>query len=86
EESDGPMRIEDLAREISELHLENIINDLNHVLRSFKYKGVKIKIFPATCRKCGFKFKSTKWEINIPHRCPRCKSELIDPPIIQKRK
>ncbi len=34
---------------------------------------------PATCKKCGYQFTDRE-RLKKPSRCPRCKSERIDPP------
>ena len=61
------------------------VDDLNHAIKSLKGKGIKFKINPSRCKKCGFGFKQDKLEIKIPSKCPKCKSELIESPIIQKK-
>ncbi|MHA1791151.1 MAG: hypothetical protein ACTSVI_00820 [Promethearchaeota archaeon] len=80
-----PLSVDRLIESIKEMRKENIIDDINHALKTLKAKGQKFKIYPATCRKCNFIFKAPKLEIKIPHRCPQCKSELINSPIIQKK-
>ncbi|ASJ17390.1 transcriptional regulator [Thermococcus chitonophagus] len=54
-----------------------IIEDLKVIAKIAKREGMILLIKPAQCRKCGFTFKP---EINIPSRCPRCKSEWIEEP------
>ncbi|AFK22323.1 transcriptional regulator [Pyrococcus sp. ST04] len=54
-----------------------ILNDLKVIARIAKREGMVLLIKPAQCRKCGFVFRP---EINIPSRCPRCKSEWIEEP------
>ncbi len=80
-----PRSVADIDRNIGGTHPENLVDDINHVLKTLKMKGVKIKILPATCRKCNFVFKATKMEVKIPTKCPKCKGELINPPILQKK-
>ncbi len=54
-----------------------ILEELKVIQRIVKRDGKVLLIKPAECRKCGFVFKP---EINIPSRCPRCKSEWIEEP------
>jgi len=54
-----------------------ILEELRAIQRIVKREGKVLLIKPAECRKCGFVFKP---EINIPSRCPRCKSEWIEEP------
>jgi len=68
------------------MHSESLIDDINHVLKSLKMKGIMFRILPATCKKCGFAFKTTKMDYKIPSKCPKCKDSLITPPMIEKKK
>ncbi len=54
-----------------------ILEDLKAIQKTLKREGKVLLVKPAECRKCGFRFKP---EINIPSRCPRCKSEWIEEP------
>ncbi len=47
---------------------------LKKASKVLKRRGKKLLVSPAVCKKCGFEFES----IN-PSRCPRCKSEWIEP-------
>jgi len=82
-----PMGIAEIVRKVSAdaMHPESLLDDINHVLKTLKAKGVTFRILPATCRKCNFTFKSTKMEVKIPSKCPKCKGELINPPMIEKK-
>ncbi|HME56133.1 MAG TPA: transcriptional regulator [Candidatus Lokiarchaeia archaeon] len=84
---DKPMGIAEIVREVSSdtMHPESLIDDINHVLKSLKVKGITFRILPATCRKCDFSFKTTKMEVKIPSKCPKCKGELINPPMIERK-
>ncbi len=80
-----PRSITDIARMAGSDRTENVIADINHALKSLKAKGITFKIMPATCKKCNFIFKQTKLEVKVPSKCPGCKGELINPPILQKK-
>ncbi|CAB50214.1 transcriptional regulator [Pyrococcus abyssi] len=54
-----------------------ILEDLKVIAKIAKREGMVLLVKPAQCRKCGFTFRP---EINIPSRCPRCKSEWIEEP------
>lgn len=53
---------------------KEVYEALKRASRVLKRKGKKLLISPATCRKCGFEFEN----IN-PTKCPKCKSEWIEP-------
>ncbi|AHL21930.1 putative transcriptional regulator containing an HTH domain fused to a Zn-ribbon [Thermococcus nautili] len=54
-----------------------ILEDLKAIQKILRREGKVLLVKPAECRKCGFVFRP---EINIPSRCPRCKSEWIEEP------
>jgi len=54
-----------------------VLEDLRAIAKILKREGKVLLIQPAVCRKCGFIFKA---EINIPSKCPRCKSQWIEEP------
>ena len=83
--SEEPVSVDYIIRALEEMRPENIINDINHALKSLKTKGIKFKIHPATCKRCNFAFSQKKLELKIPTKCPECKSESIRGPILQKK-
>jgi len=89
-DSNGPIGFAEIVEAMSldqeHMHSDGLINDINHVLKSLKMKGVMFRILPATCRKCGFTFKTTKMEYKIPSKCPKCKESIITPPMLEKKK
>ena len=54
-----------------------IVEDLKAVAKIVRREGKVLLIQPAICRKCGFTFRA---EINIPSKCPRCRSQWIEEP------
>jgi len=79
-----PESVDSIIRNLQTTRLENIVDDINHAIKSLK-GTYKFKIYPSRCKKCGFAFKQDKLVIKIPSKCPKCKSEMIEPPIIQKK-
>ena len=70
--SEKPVSIAEIVKVVSAdtMHPESLIDDINHVLKTLKAKGITFRILPATCKKCNFIFKATKMEIKIPSKCP----------------
>ena len=62
------------------VELLEILEDLKHIKHSVKPRKLKIK--PAQCRKCGFKFEERS-KVKKPGRCPKCKSEWIMAPLFK---
>jgi len=54
-----------------------VLDHLQHIAKSAHPKRLTIE--PASCKQCGFVFKK-RTRLNIPGRCPACKSESISPP------
>ena len=62
------------------VELFEILEDLKHIKHSVKPRKLKIK--PAQCKKCGFKFEERS-KVKKPSKCPRCKSEWIMTPLFK---
>ncbi len=70
------------AREISGhtgVSEKEVVEHLAHVSRSLARKGLKLRVSPARCIECGYTFKDRS-RPKRPGRCPRCRSERIEPP------
>lgn len=72
--------VHDLAREL-EVKVGIVLDDLEHIRRSVSSR-YKMRIFPAECNDCGFKFKERS-KFKTPSRCPRCKREWISPTMMK---
>ena len=77
---DNPMSLQDLSKELGK-HLKVVENDVEHLLKSIKHLGYKAVISPASCRKCGFTFTNNK--LHRPGKCPQCKADGINAPLIE---
>ncbi|MCY0868034.1 MAG: transcriptional regulator [Desulfurococcus sp.] len=61
---------------------EEIYLDLQHIAKSIRAKsnGSEVLLMePPRCKKCGYVFSDME-KPKEPSRCPRCKSEWIEPP------
>jgi len=61
---------------------KEIVGHLEHLARSLAAKGLGLVIEPAACGACGFAFVDRR-RLAKPSRCPRCKSERIEPPVFR---
>jgi hypothetical protein len=52
---------------------------LEHLRKSAASAGERFEIEPAVCNKCDYVF-ADRDKLTRPTRCPKCKSERIDPP------
>jgi predicted Zn-ribbon and HTH transcriptional regulator len=58
---------------------KEVYEHLEHIGRSLKSQKMKLKITPALCLECGFKFEGRN-RVTPPGKCPRCKGEHIQDP------
>ncbi len=59
-----------------------VYRHIEHIAKSIKRKTngkIEIAMQPPRCRKCGYLFTDLK-KPRKPSRCPKCKSEWIEPP------
>ncbi len=75
--TDHPLSAREIANAIGVTERE-VLNDLKHVAKTVKRMGMRLYIVPARCKKCGYEFRN---EIKRPSKCPRCKSQWIEPPL-----
>lgn len=84
-ESQDPLTAREIAVELglSPGAGERIVYEhLKHLAKSIwrRSRGRESLVMtPPRCRKCGYVFKDLR-EPRKPSKCPRCKSQLIDPP------
>jgi predicted Zn-ribbon and HTH transcriptional regulator len=52
---------------------------LEHLARSLKASGERLRVEPARCQDCGFTFRKRD-RLSRPSRCPVCRSERLDAP------
>lgn len=53
---------------------------IQHVAKSLRSQGRELIIIPASCKTCGHEFDKRR-KVTKPSRCPKCRSERIDPPL-----
>jgi predicted Zn-ribbon and HTH transcriptional regulator len=56
-----------------------VAGHLEHLARSLVHQGLALEVDPARCIACEWQFEDRR-RFGRPSRCPRCKSERIDPP------
>jgi predicted Zn-ribbon and HTH transcriptional regulator len=62
---------------------ETVLDDLEHVARSLESGDRDLLVAPPTCRDCGF--EGFDDPLNLPFRCPECRSESIAEPEVTIR-
>ncbi|THE66292.1 transcriptional regulator [Salinadaptatus halalkaliphilus] len=55
-----------------------VVDHVDHVARSLEGTDEQLLVAPPTCRDCGFEDFDDL--VNLPSRCPDCKSESVDEP------
>ncbi len=77
-ETKTPLSAKEIAFELGIEDERMVYEELKHVMKSIKRTGKRLYVQPAYCKKCGFVFKQNLFR--KPSRCPRCKSQWIEPP------
>ncbi|MGC8494503.1 MAG: transcriptional regulator [Syntrophobacteraceae bacterium] len=70
------------AKEISKIlriSEKEVYTHLEHINRSLKSRKSLLRITPAVCLACGFRFEARN-RFSSPGRCPGCKGEHIQDP------
>ncbi len=86
-ESRKPLSVDEIAAILGlsprDKHL--VYDALTHIAKTIKRRSggkLELVMIPPTCKKCGYVFKDLK-KPRKPSRCPRCKSERINPPLFK---
>ncbi len=75
----NPMTTKEISQAVGIAEKE-VISHLEHINHSIKTSGKKLRVQPAVCLSCGFKF-TKRSKLSAPSRCPECKSTHIQDPI-----
>ena len=74
--TDRPLSVEEMGY-ILKVDSEDIKRDLPRIQEAMERKGYRMEVVPARCKKCGFEFEPS---LRIPSKCPRCRSQWLEPP------
>lgn len=58
---------------------KEVYDHLQHIGRSLKSQKMRLKITPALCLECGFRFEGRN-RFTSPGKCPNCRGEHIQDP------
>ena len=73
----APQSVRELSA-LTGLSEKEIPEHLEHLERTLRGEGLKLTVLPPRCVRCGFRFEERE-RLRKPSRCPRCKSERIEP-------
>ncbi|MFB6070467.1 MAG: transcriptional regulator [Halanaeroarchaeum sp.] len=74
---EGPETPSSLAERF-EIARESALSHVRHVAKSVDGTGEEVLVRPPRCRNCGF--EEFDDPLNLPSRCPECKSEGVEEP------
>jgi len=84
EETDTPLTVNEITAMLNlNLTPAEVYGHLRHIARTVKRSsgGRKALLMrPPVCRSCGYVFSDMVDRPRKPSRCPRCRSEWIEPP------
>lgn len=72
------MSVKDISAAVRASERE-IYDHLPHIQKSVLQHGQELVVYPAECRKCGFKFIKRE-KLKKPGKCPVCRAESIKEP------
>lgn len=75
----GPASARDLSAAVG-IREKDVPGHLEHLARSLEAQGRRLAIEPSHCLACGYLFEGRK-RLSKPSRCPRCRSERLEPPL-----
>ncbi|MFX0088654.1 MAG: transcriptional regulator [Candidatus Hodarchaeota archaeon] len=81
-ETRGWVRVKEICSKLGILDEQGVYNDLKHIARTVSTQTNRkqfISMLSPRCINCGYEFRKVK-EPRCPSKCPKCKSERIDPP------
>ena len=55
-----------------------VYSALEHAAKTARAQGLRVVMIPPRCKRCGYVFRTAR--PRRPSRCPRCRSEQIEPP------
>jgi len=75
---EGPLTARELSARVR-ISEKEVSGHLEHVARSLRHSGERLRVEPAQCLACAFVFKE-RTRLTKPSKCPVCRSERLDPP------
>jgi predicted Zn-ribbon and HTH transcriptional regulator len=74
-----------ILRELEYPNKNSLLKDVNSIVKTLKNKGITLIITPPSCISCGYLFKQQSKEFKIPSKCPKCKQQRIEWPLIKAK-
>lgn len=74
---EGPLGARELSARVG-IGEKEVAGHLEHLARSLRQSGERLRVEPARCLACGFLFKE-RVRLSRPSKCPACKSQRLAP-------
>ena len=78
--TDDGLALDEIER-ILDAPRSTVIDDLEHLRRSFRHQDARLLMVPPSCTTCGYVFRLDAPK--APSRCPACKSRALSQPIFK---
>lgn len=75
---EGPLTARELSARVG-IGEKEVFGHLEHLARSLKHSGERLRVEPAQCLICAFVFKE-RTRLTKPSKCPVCRGQRLDPP------
>ncbi|MDZ7687397.1 MAG: transcriptional regulator [Halobacteriales archaeon] len=67
--------------EALDVHVDSVYAHIEHVARSVESEDERMLVAPPDCAECGF--SDFDYPLSRPSKCPSCKSERIEEPVLR---
>ena len=74
--SQGPFSARELSARVG-ISEKEVAGHLEHLARSLRQSGERLRVEPAECLACGFVFKE-RARLTKPSKCPRCRGQRLE--------
>ncbi len=75
----GPVSAKEISARVG-IPEKEVYGHLAHIQRSLQHGRERLRVVPACCRDCGFKFVKRE-RFAKPGHCPRCRGTYIEEPL-----
>ena len=75
---EGPLTARELSARVG-IGEKEVSGHLEHLARSLRHSGERLRVEPAQCLACEFVF-TERTRLTKPSKCPACRSQRLDPP------
>jgi predicted Zn-ribbon and HTH transcriptional regulator len=85
-EREDVIELKSIMRELEYPNKRTLVEDINDIASTLKSEGKQLLVKPPSCIACGYIFNLKNSKLKIPSKCPNCREERIDWPVIKLKR